>query len=156
MTVMMSDNSTRWRPGENGQMTTNPASQYATDRNLRARQGLWERQEPAFDVVSWALELADVTRGVRVNGRYLTAMRSLGVEAVGCDLSIGMLKLRRITPWWPLTPSPCTSKRGSSMSCWPLTCSTTLTTGWRVALQEGPFLRCPDPEALQVCRQARL
>jgi hypothetical protein len=27
---------------------------------------------------------------------------------------------------------------------------------WRAALQEGPSLRCPDPEALQIRRQARL
>lgn len=79
-------------------MTTNPATQYATDRNLRARQRLWERQEPVFDVVAWTLDLAGVRAGLRVldvgcgNGRYLATMRSLGVEAVGCDLSVGMLK----------------------------------------------------------------
>jgi SAM-dependent methyltransferase len=79
-------------------MVVNPQSQYETDQNLRARQRLWERQEPAFDLVSWTLELAGVSPGVRVldvgcgNGRYLAAMRSLGVNAVGCDLSIGMLR----------------------------------------------------------------
>jgi SAM-dependent methyltransferase len=78
-------------------MPTSPASQYATDRNLRARQRLWERQDPAFDVVAWTLELAGISQGVRVldvgcgNGRYLEAMGSLGAEAVGCDLSLGML-----------------------------------------------------------------
>ncbi len=79
-------------------MTTNPATQYATDRNLRARQRLWERQEPGFDVVAWTLDLVGVMPGFRVldvgcgNGRYLAAPRSLGAEAVGCDLSVGMLK----------------------------------------------------------------
>ena len=79
-------------------MTTNPATQYATDRNLRARQRLWERQEPGFDVVAWTLDLVGVMPGFRVldvgcgNGRYLAAPRSLGAEAVGCDLSVGILK----------------------------------------------------------------
>ena len=79
-------------------MTATPASQYMTDRNLRARQRLWENQEPAFDVVGWTLELAGVAPGMRVldvgcgNGRYLSAMSSLGVKATGCDLSLGMLK----------------------------------------------------------------
>lgn len=79
-------------------MTTNPATQYATDRNLRARQRLWERQAPAFDVVAWTLDLVGVMPGLRVldvgcgNGRYTVALRSLGAEAVGCDLSVGMLK----------------------------------------------------------------
>ncbi len=79
-------------------MTTNPATQYATELNLLARQRLWERQEPAFDVVGWALDLAGVNAGSRVldvgcgNGRYLAAIRSLRADAVGCDLSVGMLK----------------------------------------------------------------
>ncbi len=46
-------------------MTTNPATQYATDRNLRARQRLWERQEPGFDVVAWTLDLVGVMPGFR-------------------------------------------------------------------------------------------
>ena len=77
---------------------TNPPGQYATNRNLRARQRLWERQEPAFDVVAWTLELAEVAVGASVldvgcgNGRYLDAMAAAGVEAVGCDLSAGMLR----------------------------------------------------------------
>jgi SAM-dependent methyltransferase len=79
-------------------VSTNPPTQYETDRNLSARQRLWERQDPRFDVVGWTLDLAGVEPGARVldvgcgNGRYLSAMQSLGVEAVGCDLSPGMLK----------------------------------------------------------------
>jgi SAM-dependent methyltransferase len=58
---------------------------------------LWEHQEPSFDVVGWTLKIAGVERGMRVldvgcgNGRYLRAMRLLGLEAIGCDLSPGML-----------------------------------------------------------------
>ena len=79
-------------------MTATPHGQYSTDRNLHARQRLWERQELAFDVVGWTLEPAGIAPGMRVldvgcgNGRYLAAMSSLGVEVVGCDLSIGMLR----------------------------------------------------------------
>jgi len=78
-------------------MACDPADQYATDRNLRARQRLWERQAPPFDLVAWTLGVAGITRGDRAldvgrgNGRQLTAMRSLGIDAVGCDLSVGML-----------------------------------------------------------------
>lgn len=76
----------------------NPPGQYATDRNLAARQRLWEHQEPAFDVVAWTLRLAEVGAAVRVldvgcgNGRYLDVMAAAGVAAVGCDLSAGMLR----------------------------------------------------------------
>lgn len=79
-------------------MTANPPTQYATDRNLRARQRLWERQEPAFDVVGWTLELAGIEPGMRVvdvgcgNGRFLDAMSARGVNALGCDLSAGILR----------------------------------------------------------------
>lgn len=78
-------------------MTGLPSSQYADDANLRARQRLWEHQEPAFDVVSWATELAGVTRGMQVldlgcgNGRYLKSMAALGAIAVGVDVSLGIL-----------------------------------------------------------------
>jgi SAM-dependent methyltransferase len=76
----------------------NPPEQYADDRNLRARQRFWEHQEPYFDVVSWALDLAGLSPGMRVldvgcgNGEYLRALAARRVRAVGCDLSPGMLR----------------------------------------------------------------
>jgi SAM-dependent methyltransferase len=79
-------------------MVMNPATQYADDRNLRARQRLWERQEPWFDLCGWVLGLAEVAPGQRVldlgcgNGAYLRALRERGIDAVGCDLSPGMLR----------------------------------------------------------------
>lgn len=48
-------------------------------------------------MVSWTLELAGLTPDSLVldvgcgNGRYLAAMRARSVEAVGCDLSLGIL-----------------------------------------------------------------
>jgi ubiquinone/menaquinone biosynthesis C-methylase UbiE len=75
----------------------NPPRQYAGDRNLRARQGLWRCQVPVFDVASWVLGLAGVVPGMRVldagcgNGIYLRALRERRVNAMGCDLSPGML-----------------------------------------------------------------
>ena len=80
-------------------MTLNPAGQYATDANLRARQRLWECQRPPFDLMAWVLDVAglrsptpgrvlDVGCG---NGSYLRALRGRGLDAVGCDLSPGML-----------------------------------------------------------------
>lgn len=35
--------------------------QYATDANLRARQRLWDHQQPPFDLASWVLELAELS-----------------------------------------------------------------------------------------------
>ena len=78
-------------------MTSNPPTQYADDRNLRARQRLWDHQEPSFDLVGWVLDLAGVDADRHVldvgcgNGAYLTRMVERGVAAVGCDLSLGML-----------------------------------------------------------------
>lgn len=78
-------------------MALNPDSQYADDRNLRARQELWSHQRPRFDIVAWVLGLADVQVGDRVldvgcgNGTYLQQLSSTGVHAIGCDLSVGML-----------------------------------------------------------------
>jgi SAM-dependent methyltransferase len=80
-------------------VSPNPPSQYATERNLRARQRLWEEQRPRFDIVSWVLDVAGLgsVKGQRVldagcgNGMYLHALRRRGILAVGCDLSEGML-----------------------------------------------------------------
>jgi len=87
---------------ENG-AELNPPGQYADDRNLSARQHLWACRVPFFDIAGWVLDLAGVLPGMRVldagcgNGIYLQALRERGVNAVGCDLSPGML--RRV--WHP-------------------------------------------------------
>jgi SAM-dependent methyltransferase len=77
----------------------NPPGQYRDDRNLRARQRLWEYQLPAFDFQGWVLDLAAPGPGQRVldlgcgNGSYLRALRQRRVSAaVGCDVSLGMLQ----------------------------------------------------------------
>jgi SAM-dependent methyltransferase len=76
----------------------NPPGQYADDRNLRARQRLWQYQTPFFDVVGWVLSLAGLSPGLRVldagcgNGEYLRALAGHAVQAAGCDLSMGMLR----------------------------------------------------------------
>jgi SAM-dependent methyltransferase len=79
-------------------MALNPLGQYADDRNLRARQRLWQEQVPFFDVVGWVVGLAGLWPGMRVldagcgNGRYLRALAGHPVRAAGCDLSAGMLR----------------------------------------------------------------
>jgi SAM-dependent methyltransferase len=79
-------------------VTLNPPRQYADDRNLRARQLFWQHQDPSFDDVGWVLGLAGLSPGMRVldagcgNGLYLRGLREYGVTAVGCDLSMGMLR----------------------------------------------------------------
>lgn len=76
----------------------NPPTQYADDSNLRARQRLWEHQDPPFDIVGWVLDLAGVSEGHRVldvgcgNGAYLRALRDRRAAAVGCDFSRGMAR----------------------------------------------------------------
>jgi SAM-dependent methyltransferase len=85
-------------------MTPNLPTQYADDRNLRARQRLWLHQSPPFDLVRWVLDIAELSPGMRVldagcgNGAYLRAMRDRHIRAVGCDLSLGMLKAAAIPP----------------------------------------------------------
>lgn len=84
---------------EDGRMSLNPPAQYATDANLRARQRLWEEQQPFFDITAWVLEIAGLgsPRHERVldvgcgNGMYLKELRRRGLIATGCDLSRGML-----------------------------------------------------------------
>jgi SAM-dependent methyltransferase len=85
--------------GEDRGVVAWTAEQYRDDRNLRARQRLWQRQSPWFDLTGWVLGLGEVAAGQRVldlgcgNGLYLRALGERpGVEAVGCDLSPGMLR----------------------------------------------------------------
>ncbi len=79
-------------------MALNPPTQYADDGNLRARQRLWEHQEPPFDLIGWVLDLAAIAPPASVldvgcgNGAYLRELARRGVEVVGCDLSLGMLQ----------------------------------------------------------------
>jgi SAM-dependent methyltransferase len=80
-------------------VSLNPPTQYRTDANLRARQRLWEHQQPPFDLVTWVLEVAGLQQGsaARVldvgcgNGTYLRQLRIRGIAVVGCDVSTGML-----------------------------------------------------------------
>ena len=84
-------------------MTMNPPSQYATDRNLAARQRLWStsRRVPEFDLFSWVLDLAGITQGQTQsvldvgcgNGSYERALvgRGHAGQRVAIDLSPGML-----------------------------------------------------------------
>ena len=79
-------------------MALNPPGQYADDRNLRARQRLWQHQSPFFDIAGWVVSLAGLAPGLRVldvgcgNGEYLRALAGHPVQAAGCDLSMGMLR----------------------------------------------------------------
>lgn len=79
-------------------VTLNPPHQYADDRNLSARQRLWQCRIPPFDAAAWVLDLAGVVAGSRVldagcgNGLYLRALRVRRASVVGCDLSPGMLR----------------------------------------------------------------
>jgi len=74
--------------------------QYADDRNLRARQRLWEisRSEPQLDFNRWAVDLIGVQEGDVVldagcgNGRPLALLEERRCTAVGLDLSLGMAR----------------------------------------------------------------
>jgi SAM-dependent methyltransferase len=84
---------------------TADVAQYADDRNLRARQRLWEtsRREPPFSLYPWVLDQADLHGGERVlevgcgNGAYMAL-----VDAVGVDRSLGMLAAARERSSGPL------------------------------------------------------
>lgn len=84
--------------GYSAEVTLNPPGQYANDQNLRARQLFWQHQSPPFDTVAWVLGLAAVSPGLRVldagcgNGLYLHGLRERQAAAIGCDLSMGMLR----------------------------------------------------------------
>lgn len=79
-------------------MALTPSTHYATDDNLRARQRLWSFQDPSFDLIRWVLDLVPIPDDARVldvgcgNGRYLTELRARGIDAVGVDLSVGMIR----------------------------------------------------------------
>jgi SAM-dependent methyltransferase len=79
----------------------NPIGQYRDQGNLEARQRLWQYQDPHFDLVGWVLDVADIGPGQRVldvgcgNGVYLEELRTRNLDAVGCDLSLGMIKAAR-------------------------------------------------------------
>lgn len=74
--------------------------QYADDRNLRARQRLWEisRSEPQLDFNSWAVDFIGAHEGDLVldagcgNGRPLALLEERLCTAVGIDLSLGMAR----------------------------------------------------------------
>ena len=76
-----------------------PATQYADDRNLRARQALWAQLDPDVPLIPWVLDLAGMDGGEAVldagcgNGLYLAglAARRHRGAVVGLDLSSGML-----------------------------------------------------------------
>ena len=74
--------------------------QYADDRNLRARQRLWEisRSEPELDFNRWSVEVTGASSGDVVldvgcgNGRPLALFRERDCQVVGIDASAGMLR----------------------------------------------------------------
>ena len=74
-------------------------SHYASDRNLAARQRLWQvsARVPDFDFHSWVLDVAAITEHERVvevgcgNGAYLERLPT----AVGLDRSAGMVASAR-------------------------------------------------------------
>ncbi|HUQ39884.1 MAG TPA: class I SAM-dependent methyltransferase [Acidimicrobiales bacterium] len=83
-------------------MTDVPTTQYATDRNLAARQHLWASgREPAFDMFGWTLDLGGVGQAGddRIldvgcgNGNYEKALAARGHrgQVVPMDMSAGML-----------------------------------------------------------------
>ena len=80
--------------------STAPASHYATDEHLRARQALWARLEPDVPLIPWVLDLAGLEGDEAVldagcgNGAYLAGLAERGHRGrvFGLDLSPGMLR----------------------------------------------------------------
>jgi SAM-dependent methyltransferase len=74
--------------------------QYGDDRNLRARQRLWEisQSDPPFDFNRWAVDLLRPEPGAVVldagcgNGRAMELMEEHRCTGIGIDLSLGMLR----------------------------------------------------------------
>ena len=74
------------------------ARQYRDERNLEARQHLWDvsRSEPELDFNHWSVDLVGAGPGDLVldagcgNGRPLALLGDTGCTAVGLDLSPGM------------------------------------------------------------------
>ena len=93
-----------YRPvvGKTGAMPEMPATHYATDRNLVARQRFWanSRREPVLDLFTWVLDLAGLhTDGVESvldvgcgNGAYEKVLTERGHRGswFALDLSAGM------------------------------------------------------------------
>lgn len=95
--------------GETGSGCTDEdvlARQYADDRNLAARQRLWQisRSEPEFDFNRWSVERLGPQEGDVVldagcgNGRPLSLLRETGCRAVGVDNSFGMVQTAGAPP----------------------------------------------------------
>jgi SAM-dependent methyltransferase len=80
----------------------NPPTQYATTKNLAARQRLWAsgRREPEFDLIPWVIELTGIGAGDQRavldvgcgNGRYERALVDAGHQGarIAVDLAWGM------------------------------------------------------------------
>jgi SAM-dependent methyltransferase len=87
--------------------------QYATDRNLAARQSIYAFQVPSIDVAGRALDLAGMRGDEQVldigcgNGGYLGTLRARSHRGLMCgaDLSVGMLHSARRATDGPLLVS---------------------------------------------------
>lgn len=69
----------------------NPPSQYADDRNLRARQRLWQHQTPFFDIAGWVLSLGRrMARAASVTTRWpMSPAASYARTRVGQSRPVG-------------------------------------------------------------------
>ncbi len=95
-------------------------TQYATEDNLAARQRLWavSRYEPAFSLYQPVVAVAGLRGGEAIlevgcgNGAYLEL-----VEAVGLDVSVGMLAAARRRVGGPLVAGDVVRASGSHVVC---------------------------------------